>query len=101
MPHRGVATAVRRRPSQGRIENPQGCPGGDSGGEVREMAQIELCPNDNHGRPIVTVRFCPNCGEIVNGEIPIGTCSEEQHAKRRRTQSAYCTDCGRGLFQAR
>ncbi len=65
------------------------------------MAQRELCPNDNHGRTIVTVRYCPNCGEIVNGKIPIGTCSEEQHAKRRRTQSAYCTGCGRGLFQAR
>ena len=52
------------------------------------MRPRERCPNDNHGRAVVTVRFCPNCGEVVNGKIPIGTCSEEQHAKRRRTQSA-------------
>ncbi len=41
-------------------------------------------------------------GKILeNGKIPIGTCSEEQHAKRRRARNAYCVDCGRGLFQAR
>ena len=65
------------------------------------MVRRERCLNDNHRRSIVTVRFCPQCGEIVNGKIPIGTCSEEQHAKRRRARYAYCTDCGRGLFQAR
>ena len=65
------------------------------------MEPRERCRNDNHGRAIVTVRFCPHCGEIVNGKIPIGTCSEEQHAKRRRARNAYCIDCGRGLFQAR
>ena len=65
------------------------------------MARRERCWNDNHGRAIVTVRFCLHCGEIVNGEIPIGTCSEEQHAKRRRARDAYCMDCGRGLFQER
>ncbi len=65
------------------------------------MAQRERCTNDNHGRPTVTVRFCPDCGEIVNGKIPIGTCSEEQHAKRRRARYAYCMDCGIGLSQAR
>ncbi len=65
------------------------------------MEPREHCPNDNHGRAIVTVRFCPQCGEIVNGKIPIGTCSEEQHANQRRAGSAYCMDCGRGLFQAR
>ena len=59
------------------------------------MERRERCPNDNHGRAIVTVRFCPYCGEIVNGKIPIGTWGEEQHAKRRRARNAYCTDCGR------
>jgi len=70
-------------------------------GGRKRMARGERCPNDNHGRSIVTVRFCSNCGKILNGKIPIGRCSEEQHAKRRRTRDAYCVDCGRGLFQGR
>ena len=65
------------------------------------MQRRERCPNDNHGRAVVVVRFCPNCGEIVNKKIPIGTCSEEQHAKRRRERSAFCKDCGQGLIRAR
>jgi hypothetical protein len=61
----------------------------------------ERCPNDNHGRAIVTVRFCPNCGEIVNGKIPARRCSEEEHAIRRRARGTYCADCGQGLVQER
>jgi len=65
------------------------------------MKPRQRCPNDNHGRAVVTVHFCAHCGEVVNGKIPIRTCSKEQHAKRRRARNAYCTDCGSGLFQAR
>jgi hypothetical protein len=59
----------------------------------------ECCPNDNHGRAIVTVRFCPNCGEIVNGKITARGCSEEEHAIRRRARYPYCADCGKRLIQ--
>ncbi len=65
------------------------------------MIQRERCPNDNHGRSVVTVRFCPNCGEIVNGKIPARTCSELEHAKRRRAQNTYCLDCGERLARER
>ena len=65
------------------------------------MARRERCWNDNHGRAIVTVRFCPNCGEIVNGKIPARTCSEENHAKRRRSRDSYCLDCGERLIEER
>ena len=65
------------------------------------MPRIRHCPNDNHGRAIVRVRHCPLCGEIVNGKIPIGACSDAQHAKRRRLRDPYCVDCGKGLFLAR
>jgi rRNA maturation protein Nop10 len=61
----------------------------------------ERCPNDNHGRAIVTVRFCPDCGEIVNGKIPARRCSEEEHAMRRRARYTYCVDCGERLIQGR
>ena len=54
---------------------------------TQNIRAFELRRHHNHGRTIVTVRFCPNCGEIVNGKIPIGTCSEEQHAKRRRNRN--------------
>ena len=52
------------------------------------------CANDNHGRAVVTVRFCSHCGEVVNGAIRGARCSVEHHAKMRRAQSTYCVDCG-------
>ena len=61
----------------------------------------ERCFNDNHGRAIVTVRCCPNCGEVVNENIPARRCSPEQHASRRRQQDTYCLDCGERLVQER
>jgi rRNA maturation protein Nop10 len=58
------------------------------------------CPNDNHGRMVVTVRCCPNCGDVVNGNIAPRNCPNESHAKMRRSRSTYCMDCGAGLAQA-
>ena len=55
------------------------------------------CANDNHGRAVVTVRFCPNCGVVVNGGIRPGRCLAESHARMRRSQSTYCIDCGERL----
>ena len=65
------------------------------------MLQRERCPNDNHGRSVVTVRYCPNCGETVNEKIPVGTCSEESHLRSRRAQYTYCMDCGAELVPGR
>jgi len=59
------------------------------------------CANDNHGRAVVTVRFCSNCGVVVNERIRATRCPEENHAKRRRAQSTYCVDCGDQLVQGR
>lgn len=59
------------------------------------------CSNDNHGRAIVTVRFCPNCGAVVNERIRVPQCSEASHARMRRSQSAFCTDCGTHLMARR
>jgi hypothetical protein len=57
----------------------------------------QRCPNDNHGRAIVTVRFCPNCGVVVNQNILAMQCAIDKHAKMRRSRSIYCVDCGQGL----
>ena len=61
----------------------------------------EHCPNDNHGRSVVTVRFCPDCGVVVNQSILARGCSLEKHARRRRVRNIYCVDCGQGLVQER
>ena len=61
----------------------------------------ERCRNDNHGRAVVTVRFCPNCGEVVNERILVRVCSLEAHARMRRSQNVYCVDCGEGLVRER
>jgi hypothetical protein len=55
------------------------------------------CANDNHGRAIVTVRFCATCGSVVNRNILAKGCSHEAHAGMRRAQSVYCVHCGEHL----
>ncbi len=59
------------------------------------------CPNYNHSRSNVPVRFCLMCGEVVNADIPIRKCKEEEHAIRRRERSQYCWECGIQLIQGR
>jgi hypothetical protein len=59
----------------------------------------EHCANDNHGRAVVTVRCCPNCGGIVNARIPVRTCPKEEHAVARRAQHTFCVNCGEELIQ--
>ena len=63
------------------------------------IKQKIICPNYNHQRLNVPVRFCPNCGEIVNKGVPIKKCSEEKHVKGRRDRHQYCLDCGEQLMQ--
>ena len=61
--------------------------------------QEQRCPNDNHGRAVVTVRCCPNCGDIVNAKIPIRVCPEQEHMGARRRQHAFCMNCGEQLLE--
>jgi len=65
------------------------------------MTVQRRCPNMNHGRRNPPVGFCPDCGEAVNREIPVQSCSEENHAKQRRARSYYCVHCGEQLIQSR
>lgn len=57
----------------------------------------ERCRNDNHGRMVVRVRFCPSCGEVLNPSIATRKCPDDAHAKLRRARNAYCMDCGSAL----
>jgi len=57
-----------------------------------------LCDNMNHRRRDSPVAFCPDCGEVVNIEIPPKRCSDDSHAKKRRAIRRYCVDCGEQLI---
>ena len=59
------------------------------------------CYNDNHGRAVVTVRFCSHCGEVLNDRIRAYLCAAKDHAAMRRSQSVYCVDCGERLLVGR
>jgi len=59
------------------------------------------CPNDNHGRAIITIRHCPSCGVVVNESILSTTCAGDKHVGRRRSRHAFCMDCGEELARQR
>lgn len=63
------------------------------------ITQGNTCLNFNHNRADVPVRFCVDCGEVVNGDIPIRKCKEKKHAISRRERDEYCVDCGEHLIQ--
>jgi predicted RNA-binding Zn-ribbon protein involved in translation (DUF1610 family) len=52
------------------------------------------CENMNHRRANSPVPYCPQCGEVVNRDIPARTCSLDQHATARRHGSVFCVQCG-------
>jgi len=60
---------------------------------------ITPCPNFNHRETNAPVRFCPNCGKVVNARIPAKQCREQSHAKARVDRSKYCVDCGEQLIK--
>ena len=63
------------------------------------LTRENYCPNFNHGRENAPVRFCPECGEVVNEDIPIRKCNKEEHAKSRRERDPYCVNCGEQLIR--
>jgi predicted RNA-binding Zn-ribbon protein involved in translation (DUF1610 family) len=59
------------------------------------------CENMNHRRANSPVAHCPQCGEVVNRDIPRRACSTEQHAVSRRQRSVFCVGCGAQLIVSR
>ena len=47
----------------------------------------QRCANDNHGRSVVTIRFCPTCGVVVNENVLARGCTEVSHARMRRRET--------------
>jgi hypothetical protein len=58
------------------------------------MSSSKRCANDNHGRMVIRIRFCPACGEVLNRAIAARKCAVDAHARMRRSRSTYCMDCG-------
>jgi hypothetical protein len=56
------------------------------------------CDNMNHRRRDAPVSHCPECGGVVNSQLPPKSCNDEKHAIARRRQSAFCVDCGTRLI---
>ena len=59
------------------------------------------CQNMNHRRPNPPVAYCPQCGGVVNRDLPPRTCSAEQHGTSRRQGSTFCVGCGTQLIVSR
>jgi hypothetical protein len=55
----------------------------------------------NHRRANSPVAYCPQCGGVVNRDIPARTCSLDQHATSRRQGSVFCVECGVQLIVSR
>ena len=65
------------------------------------IMQRKNCPNFNHRRANAPVRFCADCGAVVNEAILVRECSEEKHAISRRGGTQYCVHCGEKLILSR
>jgi len=70
--------------------------------ERRRSANVprNTCSNLNHRRSDPPVRHCVECGELLNANLIAQECSEEEHAKRRRARSKFCSSCGTQLITA-
>ncbi len=67
--------------------------------EETMRSQENRCLNTNHSRTNAPVRFCPMCGEVVNINIPIKNCTQDEHAISRRDGNTYCVNCSEQLIK--
>ena len=63
-----------------------------NGRKVGVITRGSRCLNFKNRRKNAPVRYCSMCGEVVNKNIAAKQCSEEGHAKQRRSQNKYCVD---------
>ncbi len=60
------------------------------------MKTVNRCPNMNHSRTNATIKYCPNCGEVINRNAN-GNCNTSKHADLRKQRFTFCHDCGKKL----
>jgi hypothetical protein len=61
--------------------------------------QMSNCPNLNHRRSNSPVRFCLQCGEVVNSSVVLKRCTDMVHAQKRQNRHIFCVDCGERLIK--
>jgi hypothetical protein len=55
----------------------------------------------NHRRRDAPVSHCPECGGMVNADLPATQCDSSKHAMARRQGRTFCVNCGMRLITAR
>lgn len=60
------------------------------------MIRKNSCRNFNHGRILVHIQYCPDCGERFNVATDIQHCTDVKHAEKRKSY-IFCSDCGESL----
>jgi len=64
------------------------------------MPQIKKkCISGNHTSSLssVLVRYCPQCGELVNKNAEVFPNCEKFHVEKKSRGYKYCPDCGEKL----
>lgn len=61
------------------------------------MIKTTHCKNFNHGRILVHIQYCPNCGERFNVKTDIKHCTDITHNEKRKLRDCFCCDCGTTL----
>ena len=46
---------------------------------------------------LVSIQYCPMCGEKFKIHTNVTDCSDERHAVRRKDRDSFCYDCGVSL----
>lgn len=64
------------------------------------MIKPFICKNLNHGRMMVSIQYCPDCGEKFKVQAD-RHCSDFNHAERRKSRDSFCCDCGIRLSPVR
>jgi len=68
---------------------------------IGRHGEPRLCENRNHLRADAPVRYCPECGGVVNAGTAFKGCDDPKHAAARRRRTTFCADCGTRLIPAR
>lgn len=57
------------------------------------MINKNSCKNFNHGRILVSIQYCPDCGERFNVATDNKDCSVDSHLEKAK-KYIFCCDCG-------
>lgn len=50
---------------------------------------------------LVSIQYCPACGEKFDVRIGVKHCSDINHDSRRKERDLFCCDCGISLVEVK